>query len=463
MATGLMDMIMKSLKNRPLATIVIAASAAMMASAHAQTVPPFEVGDGLEFRPQTQLVDLGLQFGYLTPRAPALMHSTQQAARVGLPSMRHRGMDLRDTLGRTALDDEGGVWFRLSGGFGDRTLRLQDLTIRDPAGDIGFDDVLEGVEEAIEDAFSDLLDDPDIDPDDLQDIVDTAVNGLFDLSHDHRHYGFNVGFDLIQGAVDNRAWLVGAMVGYVRSTVEFDDFKAWDAGSKFDGDAVNVGIYGGMVAGDLYVDVALGYAWHKLDMALPLMQLQPGDAVLSTDGRSLSGHIDAGWRFPLANEQLYIEPVAGLSWVRTDIDDTNVQPSDALTHGRDGSVLIFGRQESLRGNLGARVGGEWAVGQLTLTGDFGLRSWREFERGAEASLGLRGDLRDLDDPDSDDVPMMLILPPVEDRFANSFTDISLSGGLRTADGRLAAGLNLSRLAASGYKSHGVTANVRYQW
>lgn len=442
--------------------IVLALTAALVSPVSAQVFPPFEVGDGVTFHPDVQRDDLALQAYYLLPRAPALMQSTQQAARAGLVSARARGMDLRDTLGAGASGTEGGVWLRLNGEFGDRELRFNDLDFNLGAypDDFNFG-LLETRRDAIIENWAESLDyDEGLSAPERQALVDANIaavqNGLLELSHDHRLYGFNAGFDLIRGNIDNRAWLAGLAIGYLRSTVDFEDLKSVGMASRFDGDTVSIGTYGGFVAGSFYIDAALSYAWHKLDLDLPLMRLRPDGAVLSTDARTLSGQLDAGWRIPVTDIGLYLEPIAGLIWVRADIDDTNVQPRDALSHHRTGNILVYGRQESLRGSVGARFGGQWDWGSRVVTGDVGVRNWREFERGTEVSLGLRGDY-------GDDVPVVLRSPPVEDDFASSFTEVTLSGGIRTADHSRALGLNLGWLSGGDYESWGINASFRYQW
>lgn len=446
--------------------VVALAAVTLAAAAQAQDVfPPFEIGDDLQFRPETRTSDLALQTALVLPRAPALVQSTQQTARAGLAGWRERNPDLRNLTGDRR---DGGVWGRIIGQYGDRERQTGDLTIDLDALPSGFNlGLLETrFESLIEDWAEGLDHGDDLDPGELQGRIDAAIEAGLDasgnLDYEQNIHGFNIGFDLLHGHSGTRAWLTGLTVGYIRSTTEFDDYKAWGADSKFDGDTVSAGAYGGFIAGSWYLDAALSYAWHKLDMSIPVLFLRPDGAILSADARTLAAQIDSGWRIPLALDRLYIEPLTGLTWVRADLDDANLQPTDPLTHGRAGSQLVFGRQESLRANIGLRFGGEWTSGNLTLSGDLGVRNWREFERETEAALDLRGDIRDLSAPGSDD-PGTWRLPAIQDHTAGSYTDISLSGGLRTADGRLAAGLNLGQLSGGGYRNHSVTANMRYQW
>lgn len=444
--------------------------------AQADPLPPFQGPIDSDdpptwrFTPEVREQDFFMQVGYLLPRAPALVWQVQQAARAGLVSWRERGVDLRDTrIG----DHGGGLWARLHYQGGDRGLRLADLSLNDALGS-GASVSLDGFEGEIRDElnalFSDLLDDPDIDAGELQDLINAAVDGAFDLSHDQSHYGFNVGFDLIRGSAGSRAWLVGASAGYLRSRTEFDDFDRWDLGSQFDGDAMNLGLYGGVVAGGFYADLALSYAWHSLDLDLPLMALRPAGSVLSTNARTLSAQVDAGLRVSLFRDSLpdwglYIEPVAGMVWVRTDVDEMNIQPADSIVLGSQGNRLVFDRQGSLRGNLGLRLGTEWRLpGELGLSAELGVRQWREFERRSAVGLSLRGEREDLTIPGREPVPGYLRVLDMTGALVRSLTDISASVGLRNSDGRVSGALNVGHLrGSSDLSSLGVGVNFRYQW
>lgn len=442
---------------------ILLAGALLTAPAMAQTLPPFEGGpdrngqDTWRFTPDATGHDFALQAGYLLPRAPALMQSTQQAARVGLAGWRGRHVDLRDAR---AGSSEGGIWMRLHGEFGGREQRLGELYIRTDDGTANIGDLLDGLN------FLALLKDMLVHDHDIDaELIQAAIEGTFNLDHDHSFYGFNVGFDVIRGSDGDSAWLLGATAGYVRSRTDFDDFDAVGLGSRFDGDTMNLGFYGSFVSGGRYVDAALSYAWHSHDVDLPGMDLRPEGAVLSSNARTLAIQVDAGWRIPLLSGWgLYIEPVGGMTWVRADIDDTNIQPADSRVLGSQGNRLAFGRQESLRGHLGLQVGTEWILSDgLGLSGVLGLRQWRDFERHANAALDLRGERLDLTIPNSEPRAGFHRSVEIRSELVRSLTEISADMAVYSADNHFSSALSVGYLAESDYESWGITASFRYQW
>lgn len=104
-------------------------------------------------------------------------------------------------------------------------------------------------------------------------------------------------------------------------------------------DAFNVGAYAGVNSGSLFANVLAKYDWIKADAISA-----SGQYSADFDGNAYGAKGEIGFR--LGSDQFFVEPVASIAFVRTDLDDLNVQSS----------TIEFLDDDGLRGKLGARIG-----------------------------------------------------------------------------------------------------------
>lgn len=381
-------------------------------------------------------------------------------SRIGLASGRVRHADLRDLQAEAS---DGGLWVRFHGASGEREVRAGDLlTSRESLVDV--DGLEAGLTAVMAARAESQLPDDVTDPGERQTLIDIAVNSLDRLDYEHELGGFGVGFDLFRGEDGGRKWAVGGTVGYQRSRTSFDDHGVLGAGGRFDADTVSTGVYASLMTGGLYADLAVAWAWHSVDLDMPLMNLRPAGSVIGVDGSSLAAQLELSWRPTPADARFYFEPVAGLDWVRLTLDDANVQPGDSIVLGRAGSRLSFDGEESLRGNFGVRIGSTpWEIAGLLMQVELGWRAWREFQGETRANIALRGHWLDLTDPDAEAQLGHLTLPAIEDMHPDSLTELTLGGSLRSPDGRLSAALQWQLQDASALENQRLSLAFRYQW
>ena len=150
----------------------------------------------------------------------------------------------------------------------------------------------------------------------------------------------------IEGGVDhafhmnNGSTLVlGLMGGYVTNSVEFSGL-----GDEATIDGGMAGIYATWVNGPGYIDALFKADFLTADFSV-------GGAQASTDILNLGGRIEGGYRFTNASGY-FIEPVASIAYVSSDLDDLNVL----------GTPVSINSDDSLRGKIGGRVGTSMMVG-----------------------------------------------------------------------------------------------------
>jgi len=147
--------------------------------------------------------------------------------------------------------------------------------------------------------------------------------------------------------------------------------------------------------------------------------------------------VDTGYRFNLG-ANAFIEPVATLSYARTTLDRLLALP---------GAMAKFGSNDSLRGSLGARVGGNMVLNdayrlEASLTG----RVWNEF-RGVNKALIL-----------SDGVPL-----GVEDNFRGAFGEIAGTLNVYGANTGWSGFVSASYKFNRDLSNSSIKGGVRYQW
>jgi hypothetical protein len=130
--------------------------------------------------------------------------------------------------------------------------------------------------------------------------------------------------------------------------------------NSFDLTGWNFGVYAGLTRGSFFMNGLVKGDWFDLKanmITVPAME--------TSSGNTWGAKGETGWR--LGSQHLYLEPLVDLAWTTTHLDDANF--TSQLTS------FTFGNADSLRGSIGARVGGQWG----RLMPYVGLYAVEEFE------------------------------------------------------------------------------------
>ena len=183
-----------------------------------------------------------------------------------------------------------------------------------------------------------------------RDGITTSVFGQTaaqDLSYRQDEFGGQLGLDIAQ-PTGNGGLTFGITAGYVNSDMQF---LGTDARARFN--VANVGGYAGFHVGGVFVNVLGLYAHDWIKASDPNVGFP-----LYLHGDTYGATGEAGFRF--GDDKLFVEPLATLSYVRTNLNDIT-----ALS-----STFNFQDSDGVRGKLGARFGTsqDFAGGKLTFYG-----------------------------------------------------------------------------------------------
>jgi outer membrane autotransporter protein len=166
-----------------------------------------------------------------------------------------------------------------------------------------------------------------------------AVNNFglardYDLGFDQDYFGGQAGFDFGGGIGADGNFAFGVTGGYVNSSVGYAGVA-----DRLSFDAFNGGVYAMANSGIIFLNV-LG----KYDYYLARSESQVSQYNEKFRGDSYGAQGEIGLR--LGGDNFFIEPVATVAWVRTNLND--------LTVGN--SAIEFRGDDGLRGKAGARIG-----------------------------------------------------------------------------------------------------------
>jgi outer membrane autotransporter protein len=199
-----------------------------------------------------------------------------------------------------------------------------------------------------------------------------APNGTlfaFDQGYRQRTGGVLGGVDLLISGLSsaNDALILGALGGYVASNVNMNVATHHMSGGT-------VGVYGTYVNGGFFLD-AMAKA-DLLSFDTTALFLTPGADL--TNFNLLS---NVGYKFDLPSKW-YIEPTAGIEYIRTDFSNQTVVAS---------TFALLEDSHVLRGRFGARLGTEWITGNIRFEPSVLLLGYYYFEAtGASVALGSAG-------------------------------------------------------------------------
>lgn len=311
-----------------------------------------------------------------------IAHSVQSIWRAGTGSWFDRQADLRGLYAEGGY--EGGVWLRAGGEFADR-----DLT------------------QSFEAANS---------------------TWTFDATHNQNIFTLTGGADVAADVAGGSA-VFGFMAGYVASAVEFDASP-----TSVDYRGGTLGAYAGFVSGPLYVDGMLNGTVVLMDQEPVGMELPAGTLTTETL-QAYGAQVEVGYRLPVG-AGFWVEPLAGASFVRSDINGFELP----------GSRIAFQNSNSRRLGAGVRVGADGDYEGFRAAFALTAKAWNEFDGESEFA----------DDNDGPDFVFV-------DTFDGTFGEIGLGFTLMDASGTLGGFLDGGMKFADGYTSTNASAGVRFRW
>lgn len=271
---------------------------------------------------------------------------------------------------------------------------------------------------------------------DLDHVGDKPLS--FDNSYQQDDTAITFGADLISADGAGGSWTLGGMIGYAHAKVDFDDYA-----NSANLEGMQGGVYGAFEAGRFFADGAVNGTWLDLDSDVPAMNLAPAGTKLATTIHSLGARVETGLR--LGHERFRLEPIAGVSYVRTSADNITVPANDPA---RLGGEVIFDDATSLRANVGLRLSVADFV-PLTPTSRLSVtaRQGKEFKGQAKASIINVG-------PDA---------APVANSFDGQFSELSATFTAGNADETVAGYVNFSALFGDDYDANTASMGLRFNW
>lgn len=132
-------------------------------------------------------------------------------------------------------------------------------------------------------------------------------------------------------------WIVGAALGYTRSSADVSDLS-----SSLDADSQLLGIYAGTAAGPISLRFGGSYAFSQIDAERTIFLADTSEkATTNYDARTAQAFAEIGYGVAVRNVAL--EPFAGLAWVDVDTDGFTESGADAgLTGSSSASSVGYG-------------------------------------------------------------------------------------------------------------------------
>jgi outer membrane autotransporter protein len=161
----------------------------------------------------------------------------------------------------------------------------------------------------------------------------------FDLAYDQTTAGGQMGASLGAHAFAGGQGVVGLTGGYVDSRLAFDD-----SGLRADIETVNVGVYSAWRRMGFFSTVLIKADRHHLNLRSPAAGFEA-----DLDGASWGGQLEAGYRIAL--EGGGFEPIVGLDYVRSSMDDVEVLGQRIVFDDRGGFSARVGAQGFIRKDL----------------------------------------------------------------------------------------------------------------
>ncbi len=260
----------------------------------------------------------------------------------------------------------------------------------------------------------------------------------FDNSYTQDDVTTSFGWDWIGRSNEEGSLIAGVMLGYARAKLKYDNGP-----NTANLEGMHAGLYGSVTQGGFYLDAAIAQTWLDITNDIPALNLTPATAILDTRGKSLGGRLEGGWRIPIGPVQ--IEPLAGLSWVKTTLDDMRVPAGDETRIGGD---LRFKGVSNNNVSYGLRVAMDNLMASVMPLGvSLTARQIEEIHGRSEVVINNIGP----------------IPATTADELDGTFTQLTGSVSLSNVKRTLAGYLNVDSLSGNDVSSLGFSAGVRYEW
>lgn len=182
-----------------------------------------------------------------------------------------------------------------------------------------------------------------------------GVPTTVDLSYDQEFQGLQFGGD-VQRSMGATRMVFGLTGGFSQSDLMFA------GGNSIEFRGGNIGAYAALTAGGFFLNGLV-----KADGFEATVFSRTALFRADIDGTSYGAKGEIGYRLNLGN--VFVEPVATLAYVDSDLDDLMVP----------GGVFTFEDGESLRGEAGIRMGADFAFGSNRVQPFVGVFAVEEFE------------------------------------------------------------------------------------
>ena len=272
----------------------------------------------------------------------------------------------------------------------------------------------------------------------------TTLGGLpFATDNNHRAdtYAVTGGLDLLSASHENMAYVLGVTAGYAHSDIGYGASANTQAMDAWSG-----GLYGSVIAGSLFVDAVVNANNVIIDTDAPGFQLSPDGTIYSSRMVSLGGQVEAGWRL-LFDGGFFAEPMASVSYVRSQMDELQIQPDDL---SRPGLEVSFEDPSSFRAGVGARFGVDTDLAGMRTQMSLLARTWNDLE-GQNTAV-----INNLAFPD--DEPVRVV-----DEFSDQFNEVAVGASLWAPNGVVSGFLNLGGKWGEGYEAKTGSVGVRVAW
>ena len=177
----------------------------------------------------------------------------------------------------------------------------------------------------------------------------------FDLSYDQEFQGFQFGGD-VQRSMGWATMVFGLTGGVINSEQEFA------SGNSFALQGGNLGAYAGLYAGGFFLNGVV-----KADRYEATVFSSTAFFREEADATTVGAKAEAGYRIGLGG--FFVEPLVTLASTDSDRDDLSVP----------GGTFTFDDNQSLRGEAGIRIGGDFAMGPSRVQPFIGVFAVEEFE------------------------------------------------------------------------------------
>jgi outer membrane autotransporter protein len=256
-----------------------------------------------------------------------------------------------------------------------------------------------------------------------------GVTYNFDTSYDQQTISLIGGLDFVGASTADTSWVVGGMVGYIDSDV---NFNASPTMASMEGAVF--GLYGTYVTGAWFVDGIV--AMNSMDLDYQAPTLAPaGSNIFASEVNSTGFQIEGGYKLALG-ETTSLEPLASVSYVKTDIDAIDVP----------GATINWDEQTSFRGSLGARLSTLVSTDRFDARFGITARAWNEFEGENVLTIDNLG-------PDL----------TLTDDFSGSFGEVQGTINLFSNEAAFSAFLNAGVKFKDDYQSTDATLGFRWRW